>query len=574
MKRNYAFWGLGLSLVAIGCNPLNKMVKNASLVKYEVKPNPIELKGEDVEISINGSFPANYFNKKVKAEVVPVLKYPAESGSPTVKKLKPIVLLGDAIEGEGTKISYEKGGSFSYTDKVAYTSDMETAIIEFETMGSFKKKQKALPNVKVADGTIITQLWVKGDEKVIMAKDKFVRTTPVSYNADIHYLINSSTLQSKELKGDDIKGLQSFLSSADSNRILVKSFEVSSYASPDGEILRNENLANDRGKTTVNALKKLSKDIKYEAGQTDGLYSSAGKGEDWEGFRGEMEKSNIEDKDLIIRILQMYQDPAKRELEIKNISKTYVKIAQEILPKLRRSMITVNAEKTGYSDDELRNLAVNSPNVLNVEELLYSATLFTDLNQKLQIYKSAESQFNDWRAVNNVGYVLFMQNKLNEAKAQFEKALSIQKDAMVYNNLGAVSRLLGDKNKAKEYYDLASGAGVEVNYNKGILDIMKGDYSSAVSNLSSDNTFNYALAKLLNGDADAAMKIVDQSEEKGKALGYYLKAVAAARKGSSDIAITNLTEAINKDSKLKEKAKMDAEFIKLRNDNGFKTIVN
>lgn len=574
MKRNLVYVGVGLSILLLSCNPLKKMVKNASLVKYEVQPNPIELKGEEVQVTVNGKFPAEYFHKKVKAEVTPVLKYPAGSANPTVKKLKPIVLIGDKVEGEGSRISYEKGGSFSYTDKFTYTPEMETAIIEFETMGTFKKKQKALPNMKAADGTKITQLLVRGDEKVILAKDQFVRVTPVSYNMDINYAINSSAIAPKELKDADVSGFKTFVDSADEKRIAIKGVSISSYASPDGELLRNENLANERGTSAINALKKISKDMKYDAGKEDALYVATGKGEDWDGFKSEMEKSNIGDKDLIVRILQMYSDADKREQEIKNISKTYIQIAGEVLPKLRRSQISVNAEKTGYSDDELRTLSVNSPNTLNAEELLFAATLTNDLNQKAQIYKACEQSHNDWRASNNVGQVYYMQNKLNDAKAQFEKALSLKKDPIVYNNLGAVARLMGDVKKAEEYYGLASGAGAEVSYNKGIIDIMKGEYASAVSNLTSYNSFNLALAKLLNGDPDGSMQTIDASDDKASAMGFYLKAVAAARKGSNDLAISNLTEAINKDANLKEKAKKDAEFIKLRDDNGFKTITN
>jgi tetratricopeptide (TPR) repeat protein len=574
MKRNLIYSSLGIALVLMSCNPLKKMVKNAALVKYEVTPNPLELKGEEVQLTINGKFPAEYFNKKVKAVVTPVLKYPAESATPTIKKLKPITLIGETVEGEGTKISYEKGGSFSYTDKFTYTPEMETAIVEFETEGFFKKKTKLLPVVKAADGTKITQLLVRGDEKVILAKDNFVRVTPVSYNADIHFTINSSVVAPKELKDADIAGFKTFVDSADEKRISVKSVSVMAYASPDGELLRNENLANERGTSAVNAMKKISKDMKFDAGKEDALYTSTGKGEDWDGFKAEMEKSNVQDKDLIVRILQMYSDADKREQEIKNISKTYIQIASDVLPKLRRSQIVVNAEKVGYSDDELKNLSVNSPDVLNAEELLFAATLTTDLNQKAQIYKVCEKNFGDWRASNNIGYVYFMQNKLSDAKAQFEKALAVQKDAKVYNNLGAVSRLMGDVKAASEYYDKASGAGSEVSYNKGIIDIMKGEYASAVSNLSAYNTFNLALAKVLNGDPEGAMKTIDASDDKASAWGFYLKAVSAARKGSNDVAISNLTEAINKDGKLKEKAKKDAEFIKLREDNGFKTIVN
>ena len=551
------------------------MIKNQELVKYEVVPDPIALKGEDVEITINGKIPPEFFNKKIKAEITPVIKYPAESSAPTVRKLKSIVLLGEALEGEGKKVPYDKGASFSYTDKVPYVKEMETAVIEFETVGSFKSKSKAFENKKVADGTVITQLLVKGDEKVILGTDKFTRTTPANFTSDINYLISSSVVRPSELRELDIKAMTNFIDSAEEKSINIKKVNITAYASPDGELLKNEDLANDRAQSAVKTTQRIYKNLKVEEGQADDFYSATGKGEDWEGFKTEMEKSEIEDRELIIRILKTYTDVEKREKEIKNLSKTYQEIAKDIMPKLRRSIITLEADKEGYSDEELKNLSINSPEMLNAEELLKAATLYDDLNKKLSIYKAASKQFpNDWRGINNTGYVYFMQNKLSEAKAEFEKALAVSNEPAINNNLGAISRLMGDKAKAKEYYDKASGAGPELSYNKGILNIMEGDYTQAVSNLSASKSFNLALAQLLNANPDAAMKTIDGSEENGEAMGYYLKAIAAMRKGSSDLALTNLQEAIKKDGSLKEKAKKDAEFIKLRNDNGFHSVVN
>ncbi len=575
MKITNVFFYLVGVVLLVGCNPLNKMVKNQALVKYEVAPNPLTLKGEEVAVTISGKFPPEYFNKKVMAEVTPVLKYPANSETPTVKKLKPIVLLGEALEGEGKKISYEKGGSFNYTDKVKYEKDMETAVLVFETVGTFKKKTKALEDKKAADGTIITQLLVKGDEKVIIAKDKFVRVTPANFTADINYLVNSPVVRSQELRADDIKNMNSFIDSAEEKRIVVKKIDVSAYASPDGELLKNQNLASNRAKSAVKAVQKMYKKLKKEAGQSDEFYTAEGKGEDWEGFRAAMEASNIEDRDLIIRILKMYEDVEKREKEIKNLSKTYVAISRDIMPKLRRSLITLQAEKTGFSDEELKNLSSNSPEMLNQEELLKAATLFDDMNKKLAIYKAVSKQFpNDWRGFNNAGYVYFMQNKLSDAKAEFEKALAVSKEPAINNNLGAVARLMGDNEKAKEYYGKANGAGNEVSYNKGIIDVMEGNYTSAVSNLSNYKSFNLALAQLLNANPDAALKTLEASKNKDEAMSLYLKAIASMRKGNSDAAITSLGKAIAKDGSLKSKLKKDAEFIKLRDNAGFTSLVN
>ncbi len=569
------FFTIGTSLVLASCNPLNKMIKNAPLVKYNAEPNPIELKGDEVAITFNGEIPPEYWHKKVKADITPVLIYPAESATPTEKELKTFTVIGEVVEGDGKKIAYEEGGKISWSDKVTYEPAMETAKVEYRIHGTFKKKEKDLPAVKVADGTIVTQLLVKGDERVIAGKDNFVRVTPVSTQADIHYLVNSPSVRSSELRSDDLKALKNFLDSAEGNRIAVKGVNVSAYASPDGELLKNENLANDRAESATKAVKNIFKKALKDATLADEGYTSGGKGEDWDGFKAEMEKSEIADRDLIIRLLQMHSDVEKREQEIKNLSKTYKSISKEIMPKLRRSMITVQAEKTGYSDEELKTLSTSNPEVLNVEEILKAATLFDDLNQKLSIYKAAAAQFgDDWRTNNNVGFVLFQQNKLDDAKMAFEKAAA-SNEPTVMNNLGAIARLQGDVAKAKEYYSKATGAGTEVSHNLGIINVMEGEYAAAVSNLSAHgNSFNLALAKALNGDNDGALTTLDASEENGTGLGFYLKAVASARKGDAAGATMNLTKAIQKDASFKDKAKKNAEFIKFKSDNGFAALLN
>lgn len=568
----------GSSLFLVACNPLNKMTKKAEMVKYEVSPNPIELVGDSVELTFSGKIPPEYFHKKVIVEVTPVLKYPAGSAEAQSKTLKTYTLKGEALEGDGQIIKMKEGGSFSYKDKIAYEKDMRTAEVSMEAHGKFKKKEKVIKDVKVGDGTIVTQLLVKGNEKPILGKDNFVRVTPTTFSADIHYLINRDRVRASELRMDDVTAISSVLDSLEEKRITLKNCVISAYASPDGEISLNENLADDRAKSASKAVMNIFKRKEIEQGTTEDFYKLEGKGEDWEGFKTAMEASNIEDKNLIIRILEMYSDVNKREQEIKNLAKTYLEVADEILPQLRRSQIIINAEINGFTDEELKEYAQNDPSKLNEEEILFAATLFDDLNQKLAIYQTAEKQFpEDWRMANNVGYVYFLQNKLNDAKMQFEKAEKIaSNEGAIKNNLGAVARLMGDKKKAEEYYTAASGAGPELSYNQGILNVMNGDYSAAVSFLSGTNSFNEALAKLLAGDSDAALRITDNDEcdEKGTALGFYLRAVAGARKESADIVTNNLKSSIAKDPAMREQAKTDAEFIKYRDDANFGGIVN
>jgi tetratricopeptide (TPR) repeat protein len=287
-----------------------------------------------------------------------------------------------------------------------------------------------------------------------------------------------------------------------------------------------------------------------------------GKGEDWAGFKERMEASDIKDKDLIIRILQMYNDPAKREQEIKNLAATYKVVADQILPQLRRTQIHLNYKKIGYSDEEIIALSKSNPDTLNVEEILYAATLSNDMDEKLRIYMIAERNFpNDYRGSNNAGYVLMMMGKPAQAKGQFEKALSIKNNPISSNNLGAILRQEGNRKEAMELFKEAASAGPEVNYNMGLVDIQNGNYSSAITNFGSDKTFNVALAKMLNGDNEGALSTLNASPEKDSAMGYYLAAIIAARMGDGAAVTTNIDKAAELDPDLAVKAAADLEFI-------------
>ncbi len=587
LVKGIAFIAL-LSIVIAACNPLKKMAKRYPEVqsKYKVTPEVLTLKGDSVEFSVSGAVPANYFHKKVFVDFTPTIIYPAEGGNAKDQKVK--TLRGEATDGEGDKIEFAKGGGFNEKYKFAYEKAMETSAVKVKASGRFKTKSKELSiDTVIAQGTIITQLLVKGDDRPILAKDNFVKTIPVSYSAEINYLVNSSAIQPKELGDMDMKDLMNSFKAADSTGIIINSISVSAYASPDGELTLNENLANDRAKSGANAVKDMYKKIgdemkkkkntdgaaKMEAmAKNDGMFSMAGKGEDWDGFKKLMQASEIKDKDLIIRILEMYSDPQKREQEIKNLAKTYLEVADKILPKLRRSQISVSGEKKSRSDEQIKMTFNTAPDSLSIEELLYGATLTNDLNEKTKYYQQSAKMYSaDWRTHNNLGYCYLMQNKLSEAKAELEKAGTAE--AIANNNMGVVQKLMGNRAKAEELYNSATSAGSDVNYNLGIIKIQKGEYDGAVANFGESKTFNAALAQLLSENPDAALNTIDASEDKSSAEGYYLKAIIGARKKNAEMLANNLKSAISKDASYKEKAKKDAEFIKFRNDSNFKSAV-
>lgn len=572
--KNKALKGFGIVLSAVvvtACNPLGKMIKNAGTVTYNLSPNPLEMKGDTVAMSVAGKYPANYFHKKAVVEVTPILKM--TDGS--TKELKKLTFRGEAAEGEGNVVKYANGGGFDIRDKVLYENSMETCSLELKIVGSYKGKTKDFPVIPLGTGTIVTPKLVQNDDRPLSIKDKFTKTEPVSANAEINYLINASDVRSNELTQDDIKALKTFIEEGVKSNVKFKGMNVSAYASPDGEISRNENLATDRATAASKAVTGYFKKAKVVEAETPEFFTNVGKGEDWEGFKTLMKSSSITDKDLIIRILEMYSDLDKREQEIKALAKTYLEVADQILPKLRRAQITLSGEKMSKTDDELKQLAVSKPDSLREEELLYAATLFEDLNQKLSIYQAFSKKYSsDFRGYNNAGYIYILQNKISEAKTELEKATNADPNNLqVKNNLGVVTRLMGDRNKAEELFKAAASAGNEVSYNLGIINIQKGDYAAAVSNLSGAGSFNEALANLLNGNPDMAAKIIDASNDKSSAMGYYLKAICGARKKSVDMMVTNLQTAISKDSSLKAKAQKDAEFNSYRNDEKLKAIL-
>ena len=567
---------VGTTAFLVGCNGLGKMVKKQATFSYDAKPNPLEMHGDSVGFSVTGKYPAKIFAKKATVTLTPVVKYAGGE-----KAMKPIVLVGEKATNPGQKISYEKGGAFSYTsEKFAYEPGMKVATLELRAQGTVKKKTKDFTAVKLADGTIITPLLVRNDEKGIYAKDAFVKSTPANQTANVYYLVNKSDVRSSELKSDEVKNLDKFITENINNPWYeFKDINVSAYASPDGELSLNENLAKDRAKSGSKALmnefkKNKNKDQKF--GKEEANYVTQTTAEDWAGFKSLMEGSAIADKDLILRVLTMYTDGDQREKEIKNLSKTYTEVADKILPKLRRSVLTVNINKKSRTDEQITKLTTTFPDSLSVEEMLYGATLTNDVNTKIAIYTAAEKKYaSDWRTSNNLGVALLMNNKVAEAGEAFKRAeATANGNPIVMNHLGIIAAKAGDRKKAMEYYDKANGAGSEVNYNKGIMNVRDGKYADAVSNFADNKGFNKALAELLNGNAGAVVATIDASNEKEMALSAYIKAVAAARNNNAAEVINNLKTAIEKDGSLKAAAKDDAEFIKLRENADFKALAN
>lgn len=557
------------STAFIACNPLSKMVKRQNEVNFTLTPNPVEMHADSISIVLDGSFPTKYFNKKVSAVITPVIKYGAGE-----EAFAPLKLKGEVSEEEGTVINYEKGGTFSHTAKIPYKDGMDVATVELRVDGKYKTKTKALDPRKVADGTIITPKLVMSAEKAIAAKDNFQKFSLEDNKVVVNYLVNNATVRGSEMSDKDVKALVANLKAWSTNpKMEVNGVVVDAYASPEGEISKNDNLANERAASADKAMAGEFKKAKLTI--AEGSSKLTGKGEDWDGFKNLMTASDIKDKELIIRVLESYSDLTKREEEIKNLAATYTEVAKKVLPELRRSEVNVVMKHHNLTDDEMKTLVDSKIDSLDAEQMMYVANLYTDDAKKEMIYKSFANKFpQDWRGPNNLGYLYVSQNKIADAKAQFEKADGLSaNNTIVKNNLGVCERLNGNVDAAMELYKQASGAGSEVNENMGIIYIMKGDYASAKSSYSGVNSFNAALANLLSGN-NSIGSIIDGSTDKDEALSYYLKAISGARANDKNALVDNLKTATGKDAGLKAKAKNDAEFIKFREDAEFQSAVN
>ena len=542
------------------------LVSSCDLLKdlqYTVTPSPLEMHGDSVRVKVDVTFPEKGIKKKASAEITPMLGGTA---------LKTITVQGEKATGNGSVIQYKPGGKVTYTDVVAYKPEFEYTelMVTGKVYKGGKEKKDKFTDTEIAKGTVITPYLVNKDFRVIYEKDNFQRVTEQSTIAQFNYEKSKSDVRKTEWKDKDMVDLQAWLTAAQSNpKINIKSINITGFASPEGEVGKNESLSTDRANAAKAAMIELAKKAKNDKAQTE-VYNLAGRGEDFDGFKVELQKNTKikqEDKDLILRVLQMYADPNQRETEMRNLGKSFVELDKSVFPLLRRAEVKVVYDLTGYSDEELKAISVSDPQKLTIEELLFTATLTEDLNEKLRLYREAEKKDpSDHRAANNVGAVLYQQGKVAEAKSQFEKANSLKDNAIAKNNLGAVAGVNGDRAKASQLFAQAGGAGSEVSYNKGIIAIQNGKYNDAISAFGSENTFNKALAQLLNGDAASAVKTVDASKDKESGQGFYLKAIAAADQNDLAKVVSNLKSAIGKDAAWKAKAAKDREFLKYAED--------
>ncbi|MBB1540337.1 MAG: hypothetical protein HG459_003190 [Bacteroidia bacterium] len=539
----------------VGCDNPEKMKDVPQDAFPKMDPNPMVLQGKTVSGKITGKFPPKYFNKNAKLELIPVVTY---GGSEL--KLSSKTYQGEKITENNPVINYENGGSFSIDYSFPYKEEMMQSEMELRYVLLYKEKQVPFDvPLKLGYGINVTQLLVDREAEPVLMGNNFTRDHLTTKEAQIGFAIQSSDVRSGELTKDDVKALQDAIKDLSANqKAELKGIDVYAYASPDGPVDLNDKLSRDRGSNTQKWMSQTLKKGKVDAD----LVSVKERATDWDGFRTMVQGSDIEDKEMILRVLEMYSDPDTRNREMHNLGKVFSVLAEQILPKLRRSRMVANIAVKGYTDEELVEM-VNGNRVseLGLEEGLYAATLVQDFMKKADVYANLASRFTtDVRPLNNLAYVYLKQNRLEDAKTNLDKAAALESEnPFVLNNLGVYEMGKNNDAEAEKYFSRATAAGEVVKSNLGICEILKGNYNKARDYMVGVTSFNAGLARMLSGELDAAKNTFSAVKS---AKSYYGLAIVGARNSDEKMIVSNLKEAFSMDGSLKERAKKDVEFVK------------
>lgn len=554
-------------LVVLFCSCSSKM-REIPADYFTVTPSVLEVVGTEIPVTIDGKFPAKFFNKKSVLVITPVLKY--DGGVATAES---VTFQGEKVRGNNRTILYDKGGNFTIKMAFDYIPAMEKASLYLRFNVKKGDKVYSIPEVKIADGCISTSQLYRTTAKtanIALGEDAFQRVIKQAKEANIMFLIQQTNLRAAELNSDEMKDLVAAMKdvATDVENKVIDNVEVSAYASPDGGMSLNTDIATGRENNTSKYVRKQMDKAKLE-GYVDTDYTA----EDWDGFRELVSKSNLPDKEIILRVLSMYSEPEEREQQIKNISSVYSELADEILPQLRRARITLNYQLIGRSDDEIVEQFAADPKVLSLEEILYSAILTDDVNKKKEIYSTATTLYPaDYRGYNNLGVLAYNAGDYDTAADYFAQAAKVDKNAPEVNvNLGYMELLKGNVAAAESH--IAVGANAKAGDEAlGNLYIAQGLYGRAAYLLEKNATNSAALAQMLDGDYSTAKRTIASIQEPD-ATTHYIKAVLGARTGNASLIYDGLRSAIKLDPSLATKALNDLEFAKYANDQAFKSIL-
>ena len=554
MKTKFFYLALGAALIGMtGCSKKLGQFKSDF---FTTVPTPLETVGEQVPGTITGNIPAKFMVKNAKVTATPVIRW--SNGEVTAN---PVVIQGENVRANGQVVSYDNGGSVTIPFSLLYQPDMAQSDLYLNFAVDQNGKLYNLPAVKVGYGVVATSTLASAKTVTpAVAKDNFQKVITEKYSADIHFLINQANIRANQTSKADYIDLNKRLQEANAApNQEIAGITVNSYASPEGTIEFNTQLAEKREQNTTSLMEnQLKKDKITEFGELTSSFTP----EDWEGFQNLVEKSNIQDKDLILSVLKMYPDPEKREQEIRNLSAVFNELADQILPQLRYSRVMASINVIGKSDQELINLFNSDPKALTADEMLYIATLTDDNTKKMEVYNKACEIFpNDYRAFNDLGLTQYVDGDYDGAEANFAHAHRLNPSAKEPEmNLGLISMLKGDYTTANS--QIGSAAGVpEAADALGVYYLAHGDVTKAINAFGDSKTNNAALAQILSQDYTTAKSTLG-SIKHPDATTYYLQAVLGARTNNENMVMSNLRQATKLDPKLLNRAKSDLEFSK------------
>lgn len=555
MKKQLFYIALAAGmLVTTGCS---KKVGQFKSDFFTTSPQPLEVSGQIVPATVTGHIPAKFMVKNAKVQVTPVLVYATGE-----TQASPTLIQGEDARANGTIVSWANGGGVMIPLAVTYNPDMAKSDLYLDFTVDQNGKTYALPRVKVGQGIVATStLASAANVTPATARDNFQKVINEKYSADIHFLINQANVRQSETDKQGYVDLnRRLLEAAAAPDQKIEGVSVSSFASPEGKLDFNTALAEKREKNTTSFVEQqLKKDKITEFGELTSQFTP----EDWEGFRELVEKSNIQDKRLILDVLSMQKDPELREKEIRNLSTVFDELADQILPQLRYSRIQASINVIGKSDQELADLFNSNPKGLTIDEILYLATLTSDNNKKMEIYNTAcELYPKDFRTFNNLGLTQYVAGDYDGACANFEQALRLEPSSSEARmNLGLISMVNGRYSEAADALGLAAGV-PEVGEALGVYYLSQGQLPAAINAFGDAKSNNAALARILNKDYNSAQNIL-ASIPQPDATTYYLQAVLGARLNNDNMVINNLRQAIRLDSSLLKRAQNDLEFARV-----------
>lgn len=555
MQKNVVLFMSAAALLAL--SSCSSKLGALSADNFSVNPNPLETEAGKVPTTINGKFPEKYMKKKAVVTVTPELRY--ADGKTAMGN--GATFQGEKVAGNNQTIQYKVGGNYTMNTSFDYVPEMQKSDLYLTFDAYVGKKKVNVPEVKVATGVISTSEFYKktlASDGACIAPDSFQRVKAQKQEAEIKFLINQANLRKSEMKNNSVKEFVQMLKkiNRDKEGLNIKNVEVAAYASPEGGVKFNDKLASKRQNTSEKYVKQTLKKTKVNT-DVDARYTA----QDWDGFQKLVAASNLQDKDVILRVLSMYQDPQEREQQIRNMSAGFRELADGILPELRRSRLIINYETIGRSDDQIKEQYNADPTKLSADELLYAAALEDNADKKEAIYKkTAEIYPNDNRAFNNVAALEFAKGNNDAAKEYLEKAVNAKSDAAEANaNKGLVALLEGNTAEAQNHIAKATGAN-DLNKALGALNIANGKYAQAEQNFNGVNSNTAALAQILNKNYAGAISTLNGVKNKTGVTDYLL-AIANARQGNNDAASSYLKSALQKDPSLASYAANDLELI-------------